>query len=717
MAQTRSASGTDRKTGSKTGKASGKSTGSKKLVIVESPSKAKTIGKYLGSTYKVVASVGHVRDLPSSKLGIDIEGGFDPQYISIRGKGPLIRELKAEAKKASKVYLATDPDREGEAISWHLAYLLGIDPDSKCRIAFNEITKDTIKEAVKHPRAIDLDLVDAQQARRVLDRLVGYQISPLLWRKIRRGLSAGRVQSAALKILCDREKEIQDFDPQEFWTIDCEFKKGRKFTARLEKRDGKDYRPSNEAEKDAVLAELEGKGSDSLNEPGVYKVGATTEKEIHPRAYPPFTTSSMQQEASTRLNFGTSKTMKIAQQLYEGVDIKGRGTLGLITYLRTDSVRISDVARNAASKYIEENYGKEYVGRNYYSNKKKEIQDAHEAIRPTNVDIVPDEVKSMLTPDQYKLYKLVWNRFVASQMSPATVKSLTAEIENGRYTFVARGSKVLFDGYQKIYKYKKEGEDDKLIPELEKGEKLEPLSIDCEQNFTKPPSRYTEASLVKELEDKNIGRPSTYAPIISTLSERKYVKKEKKSLVPTELGFTVNDIMNEYFTDIVDVKFTAAMEDKLDDVESKGSDWKKLISEFYGPFSDELSKADKAIEKVEIKDRPTGEVCELCGRPMVIKTGRFGEFMACSGYPECKNTKPIVKPTGVKCPECGKEIVEKRSRRGKLFYGCSGYPDCKVSFWYRPVDKKCPKCGSLLIEKKGRGTTLACSNEDCDYKE
>lgn len=717
MAQTRSASGTARKTGSKTGKATGKSTGSKKLVIVESPSKAKTIGKYLGSTYKVVASVGHVRDLPSSKLGIDIEDGFEPQYISIRGKGPLIRELKAEAKKASKVYLATDPDREGEAISWHLAYLLGIDPDSKCRIAFNEITKDTIKEAVKHPRAIDLDLVDAQQARRVLDRLVGYQISPLLWRKIRRGLSAGRVQSAALKILCDREKEIQDFDPQEFWTIDCEFKKGRKFTARLEKRDGKDYRPSNEAEKDAVLAELEGKGSDSLNEPGVYKVGATTEKEIHPRAYPPFTTSSMQQEASTRLNFGTSKTMKIAQQLYEGVDIKGRGTLGLITYLRTDSVRISDVARNAASKYIEENYGKEYVGRNFYSNKKKEIQDAHEAIRPTNVDIVPDEVKSMLTPDQYKLYKLVWNRFVASQMSPATVKSLTAEIENGRYTFVARGSKVLFDGYQKIYKYKKEGEDDKLIPELEKGEKLEPLSIDCEQNFTKPPSRYTEASLVKELEDKNIGRPSTYAPIISTLSERKYVKKEKKSLVPTELGFTVNDIMNEYFTDIVDVKFTAAMEDKLDDVESKGSDWKKLISDFYGPFSDELSKADKAIEKVEIKDRPTGEICEICGRPMVIKTGRFGEFMACSGYPECKNTKPIVKPTGVKCPECGKEIVEKRSRRGKLFYGCSGYPDCKVSFWYRPVDKKCPKCGSLLIEKKGRGTTLACSNEDCDYKE
>ena len=716
MATTRKESGTKTKT--KTSKASGTASGTKKkLVIVESPSKAKTIGKYLGSTYKVVASVGHVRDLPSSKLGIDIEDGFEPQYISIRGKGPLIKELKAEAKKASKVYLATDPDREGEAISWHLAYLLGIDPSSKCRVAFNEITKDTIKEAVKHPREIDLDLVDAQQARRVLDRLVGYQISPLLWRKIRRGLSAGRVQSAALKILCDREKEILDFDPQEFWTIDAEFKKGRKFTARLEKRDEKDYRPSNEAEKDAVLAELEGKCEGHVNEPGIYRVAAVTEKELHPRAYAPFTTSSMQQEASTRLNFGTSKTMKVAQQLYEGVDVKGRGMLGLITYLRTDSVRISDTAKAAAAKFIEEKYGKEYVGKNYYSNKKKEIQDAHEAIRPTNVDITPEEVKNEITPDQYKLYKLIWNRFVASQMSPAKVKSVTADIVNGRYTFTARGSKVLFDGYQKVYKYKKDDEEDKMIPELTEGETLTPLSINCEQNFTKPPSRYTEASLVKELEDKNIGRPSTYAPIISTLSERKYVKKEKKSLVPTELGFTVNDIMNQYFTDIVDVKFTAAMEDSLDDVESKGADWKNIISEFYGPFSEELVKADKAIEKVEIQDRPTGEVCELCGRPMVIKTGRFGEFMACSGYPECRNTKPIVKPTGVKCPECGKEIVERRSRRGKIFYGCSGYPDCKVSFWYRPVNKTCPKCGSLLIEKKGRSSSLACSNDDCDYKE
>ena len=693
----------------KTGSARSKSTGTKKkLVIVESPSKAKTIGKYLGSTYKVIASVGHVRDLPASKLGIDIENNFDPQYISIRGKGAVIKELKTEAKKASKVYLATDPDREGEAISWHLAYLLGIDPESECRVAFNEITKDTIKEAIKHPRKIDLDLVDAQQARRVLDRLVGYQISPLLWRKIRRGLSAGRVQSAALKILCDREKEIQAFDPEEFWTIDCEFKKGRKFKARLSKRDGKDYRPSNEAEKDDVLSELED---------GKYVVAGVTEKEVHPRAYAPYTTSSMQQEASTRLNFTTSKTMKIAQQLYEGVDIRGRGTLGLITYLRTDSVRISDIAKKAAAEFISERFGKEYVGKNFYSNKKKEIQDAHEAIRPTNIDIVPDEVKNMLTPDQYKLYKLVWNRFVASQMSPATVKSVSAEIKNGRYSFDAKGSKVLFDGYQKVYTYKKDDEKDSLIPELEKGEELVPVDVTAEQNFTKPPSRYTEASLVKELEDKNIGRPSTYAPIVSTLSERKYVKKEKKSLVPTELGFTVNDIMIEYFTDIVDVKFTAAMEDKLDDVESKGIDWKKIISDFYGPFEKELKKADDAIEKVEVADRPTGEVCELCGRPMVIKTGRFGEFIACSGYPECKNTKPIVKSTGVKCPDCGKDIVERRSKRGKIFYGCSGFPNCKVSFWYRPVEKKCPKCGSLLLEKKGRGTSLACSNDECDYKE
>ena len=704
----------------KTTKSGSSKTAKKKLVIVESPSKAKTIGKYLGSTYKVIASVGHVRDLPASKLGVNIEDDFDPEYISIRGKGPVIKELRTEAKKASKVYLATDPDREGEAISWHLAYLLNIDPSSECRVAFNEITKDTIKEAIKHPRAIDLKLVDAQQARRVLDRLVGYQISPLLWRKVRRGLSAGRVQSAALKILCDREKEIRDFVAEEYWTIDALFNKGKDFTARLAKRDGKDYRPENEEEKNAVLSELKGEAGSTLAEKeypaGKYVVAGVTEKEIHPRAYAPYTTSTMQQEASNKLNFTTKKTMQVAQQLYEGVDIKGRGTLGLITYLRTDSVRISDAARAAAREFIEERYGKQYVGNNFYSNKKKEIQDAHEAIRPTNIDIVPDEVKSMLTTDQYKLYKLVWNRFVASQMSPATVKSVGAEIRNGRYGFDAKGSIVLFDGYQKVYKNKND-EKNTLIPDLEKGETLEPIEVTAEQNFTKPPSRYTEASLVKELEEKNIGRPSTYAPIVSTLSERRYVKKEKKSLVPTDLGFTVNDIMTEYFTDIVNVQFTSDMEDRLDDIESKGIKWKKVIEDFYGPFEKELKKAEDAIEKVVVEDRPTGEMCEICGRPMVYKMGRFGEFIACSGYPECKNTRPIVKSTGVKCPECGKEIVERRSKRGKIFYGCSGFPTCKVSFWYRPVNKTCPKCGSLLLERKGRGTTLVCSNEECDYKE
>jgi len=685
-----------------------KSTGTgKKLVIVESPSKAKTIGKYLGSTYKVVASVGHIRDLPKSKLGIDIKENFEPQYISIRGKGELIKELKKEAKKASKIFLATDPDREGEAISWHLAFLLGIDPSSNCRIAFNEITKSTIKEAIKHPRPIDLALVDAQQARRVLDRLVGYQISPLLWRKIRRGLSAGRVQSAALKILCDRENEIKAFDPEEYWTIDAGFRKGKGFKARLTKKDGKDFKISSEAEKNAVMDELK---------EGTFAVSGVAEKEIHPKAYAPFTTSSMQQEASTRLNFNTSKTMKIAQQLYEGVEIKGRGMLGLITYLRTDSVRISEDAKKQAKAFIGEKYGEEYVGNNFYSNKKKEIQDAHEAIRPTNVDITPDEVKPMLTADQFKLYRLVWNRFVASNMAPATIRSVTASIDNGSYRFEAKGSKVLFEGYQKVYKFRND-EKDKLLPDLEKGETLELASLEGEQNFTKPPARYTEASLVKELEEKNIGRPSTYAPIVSTLSERKYVKRDKKTLVPTDLGFLVNDLMNEYFTDIVDVKFTAGMEDKLDDIETKGGDWRQVIGDFYGPFEKELKKADDAIEKVTIEDRPTGEVCELCGRPMVIKAGRFGEFIACSGYPECRNTKPIVKGTGVMCPECGKEIVERRSRKGRIFYGCSGFPKCRVSFWNKPVDKKCPKCGSLLTEKKGKGYSLVCSNDECGYKE
>ncbi len=681
----------------------------KTLVIVESPSKAKTIGRYLGSNYKVVASVGHVRDLPKSKLGIDVEHDFEPQYISIRGKGELIKELKKEAKKASKIYLATDPDREGEAISWHLAYLLGIDPNSKCRIEFHEITKNKIKEAIKNPRCIDLNLVDAQQARRVLDRLVGYQISPLLWRKVRRGLSAGRVQSAALKIICDRENKIRSFVPQEYWTITADFPKGKGFSAKLTSADGKKIVISNKEDNDRILAELN---------KGKYQVQSVREKPRKKNPYPPFTTSSLQQDAGNKLNFNTKKTMMIAQQLYEGIDIGRAGTVGLITYLRTDSVRISDEAKSAAEEYISNRYGKDFYKNNRYSNKKKEIQDAHEAIRPTDITLDPEDIKDKISRDQYRLYKLIWCRFLASQMAPAMYQGMQVDIANGRYLFRASGSKLLFEGYQKVYKAAGDSDRDSILPDLSEGEFLEVKKTTGEQNFTQPPARFTEASLVKELEELNIGRPSTYAPIVGTLSERKYVKREKKSLVPTELGFIVTDLMEKYFTEIVDVSFTAGMEDKLDDVEARGTDWKSVIRDFYGPFEKELEKADADIEKVVVEDKPTGEVCELCGRPMVIKAGRYGEFIACSGYPECKNTKPIVKNIGVKCPKCGKEIVEKRSRRGKIFYGCSGYPECDMSFWNKPVNKKCPRCGSLLVEKNTRtGKYLACSNAECNYRE
>lgn len=678
------------------------------LVIVESPSKAKTIGKYLGSRYKVIASVGHVRDLPKSKLGIDIENDFEPQYITIRGKGDLIKELRKEAKKASKVYLATDPDREGEAISWHLAFLLGIDISTPCRIVFNEITKTTIKEAIKHPRTIDVSLVDAQQARRVLDRLVGYQISPLLWRKIRKGLSAGRVQSAALKIICDREKEIQDFEPKEYWNIIANFKKKKKFQAKLTAYKGEKITVENKAVNDKIIEELS--KSD-------FAVKSVVQKERRRKPYAPFTTSSMQQDASTKLNFNTRKTMMVAQQLYEGVDIKGKGTTGLITYLRTDSVRISEDAKNAAAEFITERYGKEYWSNNVYSNKKKDIQDAHEAIRPSDITIDPLDIKDSLTNDQFKLYNLIWSRFMASQMTAAVFNGIQADIENGDYTFRASGSELVFDGYQRVYKTSQDEAKDKMLPALEEGEILKAESIEGEQSFTQPPARYTEASLVRELEDKNIGRPSTYAPIVSTLTERKYVTREKKSLKPTELGFVVTGVMEEYFKEIVDVNFTADMEDKLDNIEVEHTEWKSVIRDFYGPFEKELKFADESIEKVTIEDQPTGENCELCGKPMVIKAGRFGDFIACSGYPECKNTKPIVKKIDVKCPECGKDIVVRKSRRGKVFYGCSGYPDCSCSFWYKPINRKCPKCGSLLMEKKGKNTTYACSNSECDYKE
>ena len=678
------------------------------LVIVESPSKAKTIGKFLGARYKVIASVGHVRDLPKSKLGIDIENDFEPQYISIRGKGDIIKELKKEAKNASKVYLATDPDREGEAISWHLAFLLGIDMTSPCRIVFNEITSKAIKEAIKNPRPIDLRLVDAQQARRVLDRLVGYQISPLLWRKIRRGLSAGRVQSAALKIICDRENEIRAFKPEEYWTITAEFRKNRKFEAKLTEFRGKKLVIKDKEQNDSILDEL-GKGA--------YSVKSLEEKDRMRKPAAPFTTSSLQQDAANKLNFTTKKTMLVAQQLYEGVEIKGRGTIGLVSYIRTDSVRISDEARAASKEYILNAFGEEYYSDNIYSNRKKDVQDAHEAIRPSHVELEPDAIRESLSKDQYNLYKLIWSRFIASQMAPAKYKAVSAVIENGDYIFKATGSKLLFDGFHKVYSGSKDKDDDKLLPQLDKGEKLEPSKVEGEQNFTQPPARFTEASLVKDLEEKNIGRPSTYAPIVATLIDRKYISKEKKTLVPTELGFIVTDVMEQYFKEIADAGFTAQMEENLDDIEVKGTEWKQVIRDFYGTLKEELDVADSEIQKVDLEVELTGENCEKCGRPMAVKHGRFGAFAACTGYPECKNTKPLVQTIDVKCPECGKDIVARKSRKGRVFYGCSGYPECTQSFWNKPVNRKCPECGHLLVEKKTKNSKYACSNNECDYKE
>lgn len=680
----------------------------KKLVIVESPSKAKTIGKYLGSTYKVVASVGHVRDLPKSKLGVDIEEDFEPQYINIRGKGDVIKELKKESKNASQIFLATDPDREGEAISWHLAYILGIPPEEVQRIEFNEITKDKIKDAISKPRGIDQGLVDAQQARRVLDRLVGYQISPLLWKKVQKGLSAGRVQSVALKILCDREAEIKNFVPQEYWTVSALFKKDKEFTAKLIKKNGKKLTIANKEENDQILKDLNN---------SEFTVAKVDKKKRSQKPYAPFTTSSMQQDASAKLGFNPRKTMMIAQQLYEGINVKGHGTMGLVTYIRTDSVRISSEARANAKTFIINTMGKEYYNSNFYANKKKDIQDAHEAIRPTDIRLLPSDVESSLSSDQFKLYNLIWRRFIASQMAASVSDSVGADIKSGDYLFRATGSRIIFDGFRKIYQTGDEKKD-MLLPDLQEDEKLIPKSIEGEQNFTQPPNRFTEAGLIKELEDKDIGRPSTYAPIVATLTDRKYVKRSKKTLIPTELGMTVTDLLKEYFKDILDVDFTANMEDQLDDVEMGSVQWKDVIRNFYKGFEKELEIANKEIEKIEQKVVLTDEVCEKCGRPMALKNGRFGEFLACTGYPECKNTKAIVKKIDVKCPKCGiGDIVARKSRRGKLFYGCSEYPECDQVFWYKPTNKKCPLCGSLLLQHKLKNSTLSCSNSECKYKE
>jgi DNA topoisomerase-1 len=682
----------------------------KTLVIVESPSKAKTIEKFLGTRYRVIASVGHVRDLPKSKLGIDKEHDFEPNYINIRGKGDVIREIKKEGEAAGKIYLATDPDREGEAISWHIAYLLGLGEDSANRIVFNEITKDAVIRAAESPRKIDMNLVDAQQARRVLDRLVGYEISPLLWKKIRYGLSAGRVQSAALKLIVDREREIRSFIPEEFWTIALQLKKlaGDKkvFTAKLLQKNGEKITVRSKEESDDII--------DTVKKAGC-TVTRVEKKERVRKPYAPYTTSTLQQDASSKLGWNTRRVMQVAQRLYEGVDVKGRGTVGLVTYIRTDSVRISAEAEAAAQNYLKENFGPEYAGNTTYTNKKGASQDAHEAIRPSYVEITPESLKSSLDADLYKLYNLIWTRFVASRMASAVYDAVSVDVTSGEYLFRATGSKLKFDGFLAVYSAAPEDEDGKMLPELEEGEALELKDITGEQNFTQPPPRYTESSFVKELEDKDIGRPSTYASIIGTLSDRRYIGKEKKTIYPTELGFTVTEMLEEYFKEIVDAGFTASMEEKLDDIEEKGADWKRTVADFYGILEKELEVADAEIEKLQPKDELTDEICELCGKQMVKKHGRFGEFLACSGYPDCKNTKPIVESTGVACPVCGKDIVARKSKRGRIFYGCSGYPDCRQIYWDKPTAQKCPQCGALMTEKKTKNGTLVCSNKDCRY--
>lgn len=683
-----------------------------KLVIVESPAKAKTIEKYLGKNYVVEASMGHVRDLPKSQLGVDIENEYNPKYITIRGKGELLSKLRKLAKKSDKIYLATDPDREGEAISWHLANVLKIDENENCRIEFNEITKDAVKNSIKHPRKINCNLVDAQQARRVLDRLVGYEISPLLWRNVKWGLSAGRVQSAALKLICDREEEIKKFNPEEYWTVDVKLKKGKKsFPVKLTTKNKKKIEIKNKEQADQIIDELK------ENEYIVSKIKKGT-KNKNPLA--PFTTSTLQQEASKKLNFMTKKTMSVAQQLYEGVEVKKFGTVGLITYMRTDSVRISKEAQEKALNFIDETYGKEYVPEEPRVYKgKKNIQDAHEAIRPTYVEITPEIAKANLSNDQYKLYALIWKRFIASQMATCVLNTNSLEIKNGNYTLRASGSTIKFDGFMKVYEYiLGEEEESVLLPELEENEVLKEEPIEGKQHFTQPPARYSEAAFVKLLEEKGIGRPSTYVPTISTLISRKYVDREKKILIPTELGFIVNDILSNYFKQIVDTDFTAEMEVKLDNVEAGKESWTHIVDEFFTPLKEDIEKAEKEISKVIIEDKVSDVPCDKCGRLMVIKHGRFGDFLACPGYPECQNTKPIVEEVDANCPLCGGKILVKRSKKGNRFYGCSNYPECNFVSWYEPTNEKCPECGSYMVKRysKSKGEYLQCSDKECKYE-
>ena len=681
----------------------------KKLVIVESPSKAKTIGRFLGRSYKVVASLGHVRDLPKSRMGVDIEHDYQPDYISIRGKGDVIKELRKDAKNAKAVYLASDPDREGEAIAWHVSNILKLDDQDKNRVTFNEITKDAVKEAFKEPRTINMDLVDAQQARRVLDRLVGYSISPILWKKVKRGLSAGRVQSVALNLIIQRENDIRNFKPEEYWTIDATFQQGKdKFKASFYGRNGKKVALHNNQDVQKILQQI--------NKNEDFTITKVVRRERKRQPQPPYTTSTMQQDANRRLNFRTRKTMMAAQMLYEGIDIKQGAPVGLITYMRTDSTRIASVAKHEASKFIHEKYGGEYAAVKPVKGKLPEgSQDAHEAIRPTSVFRTPAAMKQYLTNDQYKLYSLIWSRLVASQMTPEIIDTMNVNLDQNGVDFRANGSKVKFPGFTKVYKRGKE--QDNILPDLQEGEQAKLISDDPAQHFTQPPARFTEAALIKTLEENGVGRPSTYAPTLDTIQRRYYVRLVARHFEPTELGEIVNQIIVKQFPDIVNVKFTADVEGELDQVEEGKRDWVKVVDSFYKPFSKEVSAAEDEVAKIEMKDELAGEDCDICGAPMVIKMGRYGKFYACSRFPNCRNTKAIVHDTGITCPKCGKgTVVERKSKKNRTFYGCSRYPDCDFVSWDRPVGRNCPKDGHFLVVKKVKGgTQVVCPNGD--YKE
>ncbi|MGP7817517.1 type I DNA topoisomerase [Niallia sp. 01092] len=683
------------------------------LVIVESPAKAKTIERYLGKKYKVKASMGHIRDLPRSQMGVDIEKQYEPKYITIRGKGPILKDLKTAAKKAKKIYLAADPDREGEAIAWHLAKSLNVDIESDCRVVFNEITKDAIKESFKHPRPINMDLVDSQQARRVLDRLVGYNISPLLWKKVKKGLSAGRVQSVAVRLIIDREHEIKQFIPEEYWTIEGSFLKGKtSFDAAFYGINGKKVELKSEKEVQEVKALING---------NKFTIEKVTKRERKRNPAVPFTTSSLQQEAARKLNFRAKKTMMLAQQLYEGIDLGKEGTVGLITYMRTDSTRISEVAQGEAFEYITKNYGSEYTkGDKGKEKKNANVQDAHEAVRPTSTTREPSMLKEHLSRDQLRLYKLIWERFIASQMAPAIMDTMSVDLQNGEVLFRATGSKVKFPGFMKVYV---EGTDDgveekdRLLPDLKEGDEVINKDFDPKQHFTQPPPRYTEARLVKTLEELGIGRPSTFAPTLDTIQKRGYVALENKRFIPTELGEIVLELILEFFPEILNVEFTANMEHDLDNIETGKVNWVKIIDDFYQVFEQNLEKAEKEMQSVEIKDEPAGEDCDLCGSPMVFKMGRYGKFMACSNFPDCRNTKPIVKEIGVKCPSCHEgNIIERKSKKRRIFYGCDRYPGCEFISWDKPIQRPCPKCEGMLVEKKlKKGIQVQCVS--CDYKE